>query len=139
MRDAIKNLNRQFAFKPKVENASKLKKSKKFVICGMGGSDLPGLLFKLSSPESDIVIWEDYGLPPLKDLKERLIIVVSYSGNTEEAISSLQEAKRLNLRRAVLGTGGKLLEVAKKQRTAYVHIPNTGIQPRSGLGFMLRG
>lgn len=139
MRDAIKNVNRQFAFKPKVENARKLKKAKKFVVCGLGGSRLPATILKLYNPGLDVIIWNDYGLPPVKDLKDRLVIINSYSGNTEEAIDSLKEAKRLKLKRAVVGTGGRLLEIARRDHIPYVQIPNTGIQPRMGLGFVLRG
>lgn len=139
MRDAIKNLNQQFDFKPKIENASKLKKHKKFVICGMGGSGLPGAILKFWDPATDIIIWNDYGLPPVKDIKERLVIVNSYSGNTEEALDSFKQAKKKGLRRAVLSTGGILLELAKKDKAPYIQIPGTGIQPRMGLGFVVRG
>lgn len=139
MRDAIKNVNRQFDFKPKVENAGKLKKAKKFVVCGMGGSNIPATILRLADPSLDIIAWNDYGLPPAKDLKDRLVIIVSYSGNTEEAIDNLKEAKRLKLKRAAMATGGRLLDLARKEHIAYVQIPNTGIQPRMGTGFMLRG
>lgn len=139
MRDAIKNVNRQFDFKPKVENAGKLKKAKKFVVCGMGGSNIPAAILKLANPSLDIIAWNDYGLPSVKDLKDRLVIIVSYSGNTEEAIDSFKEAKRLKLKRAVMATGGRLLDLARKERVAYAQIPNTGIQPRMGTGFMIRG
>jgi glucose/mannose-6-phosphate isomerase len=139
MRDAINNLNQQFDFKPKIENARKLKKSKKYVVCGMGGSGLPGAILKFWDPATDIIIWNDYGLPPVKDIKERLIIVNSYSGNTEEAIDSFKAAKKRGLRRAVISTGGTLLEFAKKDKAPYIQIPSTGIQPRMGLGFVLRG
>jgi glucose/mannose-6-phosphate isomerase len=139
MRDAIKNVNRQFDFKPKVENAGKLKKSKKFVVCGMGGSNIPALILKTIDPSLDIIAWNDYGLPVVKDTKDRLVIIVSYSGNTEEALDSFKEAKRLKLKRAVIATGGRLLDLARKEHVAYVQIPNTGIQPRMGTGFMIRG
>jgi glucose/mannose-6-phosphate isomerase len=139
MRDAILNLNRQFAFKPKIENASKLKKRKKFLICGVGGSGLPGPLLKMWNPELDVVVWEDYGLPPIKDLKERLVIVNSYSGNTEEAIDSYRQAKRKKLPHVVISSGGRLLEFARRDKVPFVQIPSTGIQPRSALGFVLRG
>lgn len=139
MRDAIKNVNRQFAFKPRVENAGKLKKSKKFVVCGMGGSNIPAAILKLTDPSLDMIAWNDYGLPEAKDLKDRLIIFVSYSGNTEEVLDSFREAKRLKLKRAVLAAGGRIIDLARKERVPHVHIPNTGIQPRMGTGFMVRG
>src|SRR3989344_2952279 len=139
MRDAIKNIHRQFAWKPRVENAGSLNRAKKFVVCGMGGSNIPTGILKLSDPSLDVIGWNDYGLPVAKDLKDRLAIIVSYSGNTEEAIDSFKEAKRLKLKRAVVATGGRLLDLARKERVPFVQVPNTGIQPRMGTGFMVRG
>jgi len=139
MRDAIKNVGKQFAFQPKVENKGKLKKAKKFVICGMGGSHLAADILKLLHPSLDIIVWNTYGLPPVKDLKDRLVVAASYSGNTEESIDSFKEAKRLKLKRAAMAIGGRLLDLARKERVAFIQIPNTGIQPRMGTGFMVRG
>jgi len=36
---------------------------------------------------------------------------------------------------AVVTVGGKLLEIAKQNSIPYIKLPNTGIQPRSALGF----
>ena len=138
MRDAIKNLNRQFAFQPKIEHKGTLRKYKKFLVCGMGGSRIPAEILKLLDPELDVVVWNDYGTPSLPDLKDRLAIFMSYSGGTEEIIYGFREAKRRKLRRAVIAVGGRLLELAKKERVPYVAIPNTGIQPRMGTAFMMR-
>jgi len=47
----------------------------------MGGSHLAANIITAWHPEIDVIVWSNYGLPPLaeKDLKERLIILSSYS------------------------------------------------------------
>src|SRR3989344_4288396 len=141
MRDSIINFPKQFLFEPKIENQGKLKlaKFKKFIVCGMGGSHLSGDLVKLWKPGLDIIIYSDYGLPPLgrREKKNTLVIASSYSGNTEETIDAFRTAVRNKISVAAISTGGKLLELAQKYRIPYIKLPDTGIQPRmaTGLGF----
>jgi glucose/mannose-6-phosphate isomerase len=140
MKEAIKNFPKQFLYEPKIENIKNLKKYNKFIVCGMGGSALSAGLFKIADPNFDIIIHKDYALPKIKkeDLKFRLVIASSYSGETEETISSLEEAVRKKLPVAVISTGGKLIELAQKYKLPHVILPNTGIQPRTALGLSLR-
>lgn len=137
MKDAILGFNKQFAFIPKIENKSKLKKYKKFIVLGMGGSHLAADVLQSSHPALSLVIHSDYGLPalPVSEIKQSLIIASSYSGNTEEVIEGFEMARKKKLPLAVIAVGGKLLELAKKHQVPYIELPNTGIQPRSALGF----
>ncbi|MBU6500929.1 MAG: hypothetical protein KGJ89_02285 [Patescibacteria group bacterium] len=137
--DDIKHFNKQFEYEPKVENATKLKKFKKFLVVGMGGSHLAADILKSWKPDIDIVVWNDYGLPPLKDVKERLLIANSYSGKTEETIDSLNAAKAHHVSSAVISTGGKLIGLAQKHKLPYVQMPDLHMQPRMALGLNLRG
>jgi len=138
MRDAIINVLKQFAYEPQVENVDHLKRWKKFVVCGMGGSHLAGDLLKLLKPTLDIVIHSDYGLRAMLDLKERLVIVSSYSGNTEEVIDNVREARRRKLSVAVIASGGKLIALAKQFQIPCVVLPS-GVQPRMAIGYSLLG
>ena len=140
MDDAIKNFPKQFAYEPKVDNEDKLKKFSKFVVVGMGGSGHAADLLKVWRPDLELVVHRNYGLPPVpeKYLEESLIIASSYSGNTEETLSGYDEAQSRGLSVSALSTGGKLLEHAKEQGVPYIKLPDTGIQPRSSLGFMFR-
>ncbi len=139
MRDAILNFPKQFAYEPEIENKEHWKKASKFTVCGMGGSALPAMILKSIKPELDILVHRDYGLPELPDEPDaELIIASSYSGNTEEAISAFEEARKRTLPLAVIAVGGRLLELAKEHGVPYVQIPDTGIQPRSALGFMFK-
>ena len=135
--NAIKSFPRQFLFSPRLVNGAKLKKHDKFIIAGMGGSSLAGDIIKTWKPEMDIVIHRDYGLPSLVDIKQRLIIACSYSGNTEETISAFRKARFRNLPIAVITTGGRLAALAHQSSKPTVLVPNTGIQPRTATGFML--
>src|SRR3989338_3900797 len=134
MEQAIRDFPKQFKFRPKIEGG-KVKKYKRFLVCGMGGSGQPAQVLKSIMPELDIAIHKDYGLPP-GDLRKTLVIAISYSGETEETISALEEAKEKGLSAAVIATGGALIERAKQYGYPYVQIPNTGIQPRTATGFL---
>jgi len=137
MKDAIVGFAEQFAYQPKIENKGRLKKHKNFVVLGMGGSHLAADIVQAYNPHLPLVIHSDYGLPALdlKTLRQSLIIACSYSGNTEEVLAGFENARKQKLPLAVIAVGGKLLELAKKHRFPYIQLPNTGIQPRSALGF----
>lgn len=139
MQDAILDFHKQFEYQPKIENKSNLKKRKQFVVLGMGGSHLAADALRAYNPSIPLIIHSDYGLPATSPeiLKNSLIIASSYSGNTEEVIEGLLDARKKKLAVAVIAVGGKLLELAKKYRLPYIQLPNTGIQPRSALGFSL--
>src|SRR3989338_361925 len=131
MNQAILDFAKQFRFTPKIENGP-LRKYKKFIVAGMGGSHWSVDLIKCLLPELQISIHSDYGLPKY-DLTKSLIIVSSYSGDTEESISVFHEAMERKLPVVAVTVGGQLLDLAKNSKIPYVQIPNTGIQPRSAI------
>lgn len=133
---AIKNFPKQFAFEPTIENEKVLKSAIKFVVAGMGGSNHATDVLKAWRPEFDIIVHRDYGLPTARDLKERLIIACSYSGNTEETIDAFNTAQQNGLSVAVITKGGELVDLAKRHNVPYIVLPDTRIQPRSAIGFM---
>ena len=137
MKEAIKNFPNQLKFKPTVENKEALISTKNFAVCGMGGSHLAADLLKTWNPSFNLVIHHDYGLPALANLNNYLIIISSYSGNTEEAIDGFDEAIAKKLPVACVSTGGKLLKLAIEYKKPYIRIPDTGIEPRSALGFSI--
>ncbi len=142
MRDAILNFAKQFKYRPKIVGPRPIRlgrKGGKFIVAGMGGSHLAGDILKTLRPELDIIIWPNYGLPelPEKDWRKTSLVASSYSGNTEEPIDAFEQAVAKNLPVVAIAIGGKLLELAKKHSVPYVQMPDTGIQPRSALGFSL--
>lgn len=139
--DDIKHYAKQFEYEPRVENAAKFGKKKfaKFIVAGMGGSHLAADILKAWHPELDVIVWSNYGLPPLreKDLRERLVIVSSYSGGTEEAIDAFMAARAKHLTVAVVATRAKLIALAQKFKVPYVQIPDYHMQPRMATGLSL--
>lgn len=139
MREAITNFPKQFKYEPEVKNAiGHLVKFERFALLGMGGSALVGDLVKRLNSDLDIVIHKDYGLPQGVDLEGRLLIFVSYSGDTEETLDAFDTALKAGHHLAVVSTGGKLLAKAKKIGVLYVELPDTGIQPRVSLGLQIK-
>ncbi|HPP66805.1 MAG TPA: bifunctional phosphoglucose/phosphomannose isomerase [bacterium] len=107
------------------------------VFCGMGGSAIAGdILKKLVEINSStpFFVHRDYGLPNFVG-KDSLVIVVSYSGNTEETIDAYQQAIARGSTVWVLSSGGNLEERARADKKPYVKIP-AGQPPRCSLGYL---
>jgi glucose/mannose-6-phosphate isomerase len=140
MYSAIKNFNRQFSYKPKIKNKEKLLKPKLYIVAGMGGSHLAADLLKVWDPKLMLFVHKNYGLPDIQDqiLQESLLIASSYSGNTEETLDAYEAAKKRGIQRAAITVGGRLLAYAEKDGIPYIKLPDTGIQPRSALGFSIK-
>jgi len=89
----------------------------KVVILGMGGSaigsDLVSTLV-VSEAKLPIIIHRDYNLPAFIDSKT-LVIASSYSGMTEETLSSFEQALETDSKRLVITTGGKLKAMAEER------------------------
>lgn len=99
------------------------------VLAGMGGSALPAVYMQawpgLSVPFG---IVRDYELPSYVG-SGTLCIVSSYSGNTEETLSALDDAERRGLKIVVFAAGGALMAAAQEKGYPLYSIPG-GIQPR---------
>lgn len=138
MRQMILDFPKQF--RVGLEAAKNVKVPGKFdavLICGMGGSALPGDIlamwlqaYKIGLP---LCIHRNYGLPYQVD-ERHLIICISYSGNTEETLSSFEEAWRKKIPLVAISSGGRLAELCQKHKIPFAKIP-TGSQPRMALGF----
>lgn len=106
------------------------------VICGVGGSALPGslLLDYIDNLKIPVYIHRNYGLPSQTSQKS-LIVCVSFSGNTEETISSYEQALKMGLKPIAITTGGKLKEMAENHNLPSAIVPNDCLQPRMGVGY----
>lgn len=99
------------------------------VYAGMGGSALAARLS---------VTWPGYSVPfeivsqyhiPAYVSDKTLFIASSYSGNTEEEISCLNEAAEKGAYIIVIASGGKLKDLAAERGHVFVELP-TAAQPR---------
>ncbi|MDO8601722.1 MAG: SIS domain-containing protein [bacterium] len=111
------------------------------VICGMGGSGIPGTLLQniamYANIDLPIVAWKDFGLPHLS-FKNPLYIFVSYSGNTAETLSGLRLASKAKLK-AIVTSGGAMLERAIKERLPRAVVSTVDMVPRQASGILLYG
>ena len=106
------------------------------IIAGMGGSAIGGdVVYSLIKNEIKIpfVVNRGYDLPAWAN-RSTLIICSSYSGNTEETVSILEEAKSLGAKVIGITTGGVLESLCKNYSFDFVNIPS-GLQPRAALAF----
>ena len=104
----------------------------KIVVAGMGGSAVGGDLLKLYLHDLKIPIMtvRDYKLPNFVD-ENTLVFAVSYSGNTEETLSALKDAKEKGAKIIGITSGGKLEGECEK----VIKIP-FGLQPRAALAYL---
>ncbi len=116
---------------------SRLKKEKfsSIVFCGLGGSAISGdLLNDYLSGElkSSFNVVRGYNLPSFAD-ENTLVIISSYSGNTEETISCFEQALKKSSKIVVITSGGKIGDIAAVNKIPVVNIQG-GFQPRYALG-----
>ncbi len=107
------------------------------VVAGMGGSAIAGnMVMNWPRPRVPVVVSRGYELPPFVGVKT-LVVVSSYSGNTEEALSQLEAAKQSGCRIAVIAAGGELEKQAVENDFPFAKVP-AGLQPRMAVWYMFR-
>ena len=123
-----------------LESSSNLEKIsyENLLIIGMGGSGVAGDVMKVLSNEisdKNIIVHKEYSIPK-QFLKFRpLCLFISYSGNTEETLSGISDAKKNNLDWIVISSGGKLIDIAQEEGKEYIKIPSV-LQPRAAFGYL---
>jgi glucose/mannose-6-phosphate isomerase len=118
------------------------KKINNIIVCGMGGSALGTDFLRYvfySDMNHPVVIVNNYQLPGYSSNKS-LVIISSYSGNTEETVACFNQAIKKKSKIIVLATGGKITKKAKQAKLpAYIFDPkfNPSDEPRMGLGYSI--
>ncbi len=106
----------------------------RLVVTGMGGSAIAGdLLERLIDPP--VITNRGYKLPNFVG-RDDLLLAISYSGNTEETLSSLQDGISRGMKAVCLSTGGEMERLAGQEALPLIKIP-TGHQPRASTGYIL--
>ena len=109
-------------------------KIKNIILTGLGGSAIGGDLIQnyfrteLNYPYT---VNRNYDLPLYAD-NETLVIASSYSGNTEETLSALNQAIEKKSQIICVTTGGKMEEIARTNNIPVI-ILQKGFQPRYAL------
>lgn len=121
----------------------------KVMISGMGGSALPGNLFRVYLgdlarrgviPGKRIGIFQNrfYRLPH-ESFDDCVNFICSYSGNTEETVASFEQALEHHLPCVGFSSGGKIEAMCRENGIPHVKmpIPTDGFQPRMGTGYFI--
>lgn len=117
---------------------------KNIVVAGMGGSAIGAHIIDsifFNELKVPLEIVNNYYLPKYVN-KDTLVILASYSGNTEEIVSCSVEAQKTNAKIMVFASGKNLAELLKKKKlSGYIPNPknNPCGSPRMGLGYSLFG
>lgn len=82
-----------------------------------------------------MVTGKDYFIPGFVN-ENTLIIVCSYSGNTEETINAMQLAMQKNAQIICITSGGRIKELAEQHNFDLILIPG-GFPPRACIGYSL--
>lgn len=117
---------------------------KNIVVSGMGGSAMGSLIIKrLFKDELTIPleVYSHYHLPGYVN-SDSLVLLSSYSGNTEETLAAAEQAITVGAKIAVITSGGKLAELATKHNWPMYLIDakfNPSNQPRMAIGYSVFG
>ena len=106
------------------------------VITGLGGSGIGGtILSELIQEECHVpvIVNKDYFLPEFVN-ENTLVIISSYSGNTEETVSAMNDAIARQAQVVCITSGGQVEELAKEYQFDTIIIPG-GHPPRSCIGY----
>jgi glucose/mannose-6-phosphate isomerase len=128
-REAAKNAERIIVDYPKPSN---------IIVAGLGGSAIGGDLLKdwaktqLTVP---IEVSREYKLPAYAN-KKTLVFITSYSGDTEETLSSFLDALKRKCMIYCISSGGALIKYAQKHKVPHLQVP-AGMPPRAALPYML--
>lgn len=106
------------------------------LVCGLGGSGIGGKIVSLllkNDLKIPFLCINDYEVPAWVN-ENTLVIVSSYSGNTEETLSAAEECYKRGAEIAVITSGGTALELAKERNWNHFVVPG-GEQPRAMLAY----
>ena len=106
------------------------------LFAGMGGSAIGGDLVRSILEDEcklPISVVRNYKLPMWAG-ESTLLLVSSYSGNTEESISAYKDAIKKRCKIICVTTGGKLQELANNDEVPVLIIP-AGLPPRGAIAY----
>lgn len=140
MKKLISNFTNQLKHALEITQYTELslfkKEIKNVVICGMGGSGIGGNIVSeaiASKVTIPIIVNKDYSLPNFTG-KHSLVIISSYSGDTEETVKAFEEAIERDSKIVCISTGGKIAEIAKQKKIDLIIIPK-GMPPRAAIAY----
>ncbi len=109
---------------------------KNILVTGLGGSGIGGtIVAQLCEKELSVpmIVNKDYFIPSFVN-QHTLVVVSSYSGNTEETLQAMDMALKQGAKIVCVSSGGKTIELAQKHQLDTILIPG-GMPPRSCYGY----
>ena len=106
------------------------------VMTGLGGSAIGADLLRAyvaSVANVPVMVNRDYELPAFVNEKT-LVLVISYSGNTEETLAAWQDARARGAQIVTFTTGGTMASESAAAGAPCCKVPG-GLQPRAALGY----
>lgn len=111
----------------------------KIYVAGIGGSGIGGdFVAELVRAECKVpyLVGKGYDIPAYVD-ENTLAVISSYSGNTEETISSFEQILTTGAKVICVASGGKIIAKAQELGLDYIKVPGNWPSPRACLGFSL--
>jgi glucose/mannose-6-phosphate isomerase len=112
-------------------------KPNSIIVAGMGGSGIGGDLLKdwaRNRTTVPIEVNREYQLPAYAG-KRTLVLITSYSGDTEESLGAFLDALKRKCMIYCVSSGGALLENAERLKVPYLRVPG-GMPPRAALPYL---
>jgi glucose/mannose-6-phosphate isomerase len=109
----------------------------RIVFGGLGGSAISADLVRsylYFTAKLPIIVCREYDVPGYVD-SSTLVLVSSYSGNTEETLSFYAQAKKAGSTIIAISCGGALKEYCQKDGVSFIEIPQ-GLPSRCALGYL---
>jgi len=107
------------------------------IFTGMGGSAISAEILRS-------YIWREAKIPVFVNRGYRmpgftgrgsLVVVISYSGDTEETVNAYIDARSRHAKIIVVTSGGRLRALAEKDSVPVIELPR-GLQPRCAVGYL---
>ncbi len=140
MRKLVENFGVQLEDAIKIAKGANFTKMDKplsnVLISGMGGSGIGGsIVSEIAMMESSVPVnvSKNYAIPSYVN-GNTLVVISSFSGNTEETLQAMQYAIEKKAKVVCIASGGKVIDIAKEKNLDHVVVP-TGMAPRAAFGY----
>ena len=142
MKSLIANFSGQLVEAIKIGKNAKLTPMQAHVnnvlVCGLGGSGIGGSIVAelvVSEAKAPVNTSKGYFIPAYVD-EHSLVIISSYSGDTEETVNALHLAMEKKAKIVCITSGGKIAKIATDNGLDLITVPG-GMPPRACLGYSL--
>ena len=135
MKDLVLNFPAQLREAIAIGEAAKVTPSSvpvsNVLVTGLGGSGIGGTILAeivAGQCKVPVIVNKDYSLPAFAS-SHTMVIISSYSGNTEETIAAMEAALEKKAKIVCITSGGKVAQMAVENNLDLITIPG-GMPPR---------